>query len=161
MRTTFVLAIASFLTAIPAEAQLGRQMRSAPPEPGLECFAQMTMPAFPQEALREDVDGTVWTTISLTPQDAVGKIDAQVVSAYRDGTKLLEPAVEKAIRESTFKPECEGKTLHVAYRYQIDGVRVANPQPETKKEPPNVVWIESQPPLVAETPHHATSHAQR
>jgi hypothetical protein len=157
MRTVLVVSIASLFVCVPAEAQVGRQMRAAPPEPGLECFAQLSMPQYPPEALREDVSGTVWTNVKLTPQDTVADIDTRVVSAWSDGTKLLDPAVEKAIRASTFKPDCAGKTVFVAFRYELDGQAVANPQPATRKDPPNVVWIESQPPLMAAAAHHVTA----
>jgi hypothetical protein len=157
MRILIVVAVASVLNCVPGMAQGRGQMRAAPPEPGLECFAQAPKPEYPETALHEDVTGTVWTTITLTPQDTVGKVDTRVVSAYSDGEKLLVPAVEKAIHAATFKPECAGKTVHVNFRYQIDGVAVANPQPTDRQEPPNVVWIESQPALTTEPAHHTTA----
>ncbi|HLG97997.1 MAG TPA: energy transducer TonB [Bryobacteraceae bacterium] len=132
-------------------------MRSSPPQPGLECFAQMATPDYPEAALHKDVTGTVWTHITLTPQATVSKIDAQVVSAYSDGEKLLVPAVEKAIHASTFKPDCAGKTVFVAFRYEEDGQAVADPHPQFRKEPPNVAWIESQPPLNTAAAHQVTA----
>ncbi len=156
MRSLFFIAVVSALACVPMMAQGRGQMRAAPPQPGLECFAQMSTVDYPQAALREDVTGTVWTTINLTPQDTVGKIDTRVVSAYSDGEKLLVPAVDKAIRSSTFKPDCAGKNVFIAFRYEIDGQAVANPQPQEKKEPPNVVWIESHPPTPAA--HHTVAH---
>ena len=157
MRILIVVAAASVLSGVPVMAQGRGQMRAAPPEPGLECFAHPPQPEYPQTALHEDITGTVWTTISLTPQNTAGKIDTRVVSAYSDGEKLLVPAVEKAIQASTFKPDCAGKTVHVDFRYQIDGAAVANPQPTDRSEPPNVVWIESQPPVMTAVAHHATA----
>ena len=157
MRILLGVAVASVLTCVQVKAQGRGQMRAAPPEPGLECFAQMSTVEYPPAALREDVTGSVWTTISLTPQDTPSKIDTRVVSAYSDGEKLLVPAVEKALRSSTFKPDCAGKTVYVTFRYQIDGAAVANPQAESRKEPPNVVWIESQPPLVTAARQHTSA----
>ena len=147
MRILFVVSVASVLLCGQLNAQGRGQMRAAPPEPGLECFAQMSTPEYPPAALQEDVTGTVWTTTTLTAQDTIGKIDTRAVSAYSNGEKLLVPAVEKALRASTFKPDCAGKNVSVAFRYQISGEAVANPQPTSTKEPPNVVWIESQPPM--------------
>ncbi len=154
MRILLVVAVASVLACIQALAQGRGQMRASPPEPGLECFAQMSNVDYPSAALHRDVTGSVWTTISLTPQDTIGKIDTRVVSAYSDGERLLVPAVEKALRSSSFKPDCAGKTVYVTFRYQIDGAAVANPQPESRKEPPNVVWVESQPPLMTGAGQH-------
>lgn len=157
MRTLLLIATASLFTCAQTYAQGRGQMRAAPAEPGLECFAQMAAPEYPATALQEDVTGTVWTHIALTPQATVGKIDTQVVSAYSAGEKLLVPAVEKAIHASTFKPNCAGKTVFVAFRYQEDGQAVANPHPEFRKEPPNVAWIESHPPLNTAPVHSATA----
>ena len=157
MRILLVVAVASVLTCVSVKAQGRGQMRAAPPEPGLECFAQMSTVEYPPAALHEDVTGSVWTTISLTPQDTIGKIDTRVVSAYSDGEKLLVPAVEKALRSSTFKPDCAGKTVYATFRYQIEGAAVANPQPASTKEPPNVVWIESQPPLMTAAGQHTSA----
>ncbi len=102
-------------------------------------------------ALHDRVDGSIWTTIQLTPQATVEKVDTQVVSAYSAASKLLAPAVEKAVRASTYKSSCAGKAVHVAYRYAVAGAQVANPQVSTREEPPNVVWIESQPPLMTQS----------
>jgi hypothetical protein len=101
-------------------------------------------------ALRENVDGTIWTTTHLTAQSTIEKIDTEVVSAYSAANKLLAPAVEKALRASTFKSSCAGKSVHVAFRYTVAGARIANPTPSVRDEPPNVVWIESQPPLATQ-----------
>jgi hypothetical protein len=91
------------------------------------------------------VDGTVYVWAQLTPQAAVGKIDTQVASAWADGTKLLTPAVEKAVRASKFKTECAGKTVAVVYRYSLYGDAMPNPKPMTRTELSNIMYIESQP----------------
>jgi hypothetical protein len=148
MRTLFAVATASLLlTSMQAYAQRG-PMRAAPPRPGLECFDQMTTPVYPQVAMHGLVTGTVWTTIHLNPQAMVDKVDTQVVSAYSAGTNELAPAVEKAVRASKFKSSCAGKNVFVAFRYEMDGQAVPNPHVMAKKDPPNVVWIESRPPAM-------------
>ena len=150
MRTLLGVAVASLLMSIPVKAQRGgrgQQQAAAPPRPGIECFEQLTTPEYPQAALKERVDGSVWTTIQLSAQGAVDKVDTQVVSAFSEGARLLAPAVEKAVRASKFKSECAGKTVFVAFRYQEAGAAVPDPKVTSSKEPPNVVWIESQPPL--------------
>ena len=157
MRTLLLIATTSLFTCAQVYGQGRGQMRAAPAEPGLECFAQMATPEYPPAALHDDITGTVWTHIALTPKATVGKIDTQVVSAYSEGEKLLVPAVEKAIHASTFKPDCAGKTVFVAFRYEEDGRAVADPHPEFREEPPNVAWIESQPPLNTAPPHPATA----
>ncbi len=98
-------------------------------------------------ALEKNVDGSVWTTIQLGPQASVEKVDTQVVSAYSDANKLLVPAVEKAVHATRFKSDCAGKTVFIAFRYQEAGAPVADPKPTSTQDPPNVVFIDSHPPL--------------
>lgn len=77
------------------------------------------------------------------------KIDTQVVSAWSQAGQMLIPAVEKAIRASKVKADCNGKKIEVVYRYQLEGEPVANPKATTKTETPDIVDIDSQPELSA------------
>jgi hypothetical protein len=103
----------------------------------------MVPPEFPRAALEARVDGSVWTWIQVTAQGA-GKVDTQVVSAYSQGPKLLTPAVEKAVQESTFKPECAGKTVAVVFRYELHGQPTASPKVTSKTDSPDTLDIERQ-----------------
>jgi len=160
MRTLLVIAVVSVLMSPFGMAQAGRggggggrgggrgQQPAAPPpppDPGFECFDSLEIPEFPAAALQAHVDGTVWTRIKVTPQAAVDTIDSQVVSAWSQGSKLLTPPVEKAIRASKIKSTCAGKEVAIVYRYQLYGEPTAAPKPTNRKENPNIVWIESQP----------------
>jgi hypothetical protein len=91
----------------------------------------------------------VYASIQVTPQGAADKIDTQVASSWGDGTKLLTPAVEKAVRASKFKPECAGKTVAVVYRYGLHGEPTANPKATTRTELSNIMFIDSQPETAA------------
>ncbi len=117
----------------------------APPNPGFECFDRVETPEFPKAALQDHVDGSVWLWVQVAQGGTAGKIDTQVVSAYGNGPALLTPAVEKAVKASTFKPDCVGKTVAVVYRYQLYGEAMPNPMVTTRKEMPNILWIESHP----------------
>ena len=154
MRTLLVIAATSFLMSQYGMAQ-GRGGRGGaqpakpepppPPNPGFECFDRLETPEFPRAALQAHVDGTVYTLTQVTAQGGADKVDTKVVSAWSDGPKLLTPPVEKAIRASKVKSDCAGKTVAIVFRYQLYGEAVANPAPTTRKEPPNIVWIESPP----------------
>lgn len=120
-----------------------------PPLPGLECFDHLEMPEFPASALRAHVDGTVWTWIQTTPQGGVDKIDTQVVSAWGQASAMLTPSVEKAIRASKVKADCDGKKIEIVYRYQLEGEPAASPKVTTKTETPDIVDIDSQPEIAA------------
>jgi hypothetical protein len=112
---------------------------------GFSCFENLATPEFPKTALQQRVDGSVWTWVHVTPQGAVEKIETQIVSAYRDGEKLLKPAVETAIRAAKIRPQCAGKTVPVVFRYQLFGQPTADPQVKSRTEAPNIMYIESQP----------------
>jgi len=116
----------------------------APPEPGFECFDHVETPEFPRAALQAHVDGTVYIWAKLTAQGTLDKIDNQVASSWADGPKLLTPAVEKAVRASTFKMNCAGKTVAVVYRYELHGEPTATPKTSTRTEF-NILFIESAP----------------
>jgi hypothetical protein len=117
----------------------------APPPAGLECFDNLPTPEFPRAALQAKVDGSVWETVQVDAQGAIGKIDTQVTSAYADGEKLLKPPSDAAVHAAKFKSECNGKPVLVVFRYELHGDATANPQVTSRKEAPYIVWIESQP----------------
>ena len=137
MRAVFLATVCAFLIPAYANAQSSSE--------GLACFENLATPEFPAAALQAHVDGSVWTTTHVGPQGTVDKIDTQVVSAWGEGPKLLTPPVEKAIRAAKPKSECAGKTVSVVFRYQLYGDATENPQVKSRREDPNIVWIESQP----------------
>ena len=114
---------------------------AVPVKPGFECFEHVETPEFPHAALQENVTGTVYVTLDA------GKIDTQVVSAWPAASKILVPAVEKAVRASKLKQECADKSVAVAFRYAIGGNPIANPVTTTRSESRMMV-LESQPELV-------------
>ena len=77
----------------------------------MACFENLAPPEYPNAALRAHVDGSVWTSIHVSPESVPDKIDTQVVSAWSEGAKLLTAPVEKAIRAAKVKPACAGKTV--------------------------------------------------
>jgi len=120
-----------------------------PPKPGFtECFDHAATPEYPQAALQQHVDGDVWVTFDLTAQGMPEKIQMEVSSAWAAGEKLLTPAVEKAVKASTFKSSCAGKSIAVVYRYDLSGDPVASPKPTTKTDA-RIMYIESAPELAA------------
>jgi len=143
MRTLLLIATTTFFLPPFAVTQ---QVKSTPSTPsGLECVDKLVTPDFPKTALEAHVDGSVWTWMQVTPQGTADKITTQVVSAYGDGPKLLTPAAEKALKESKFKTSCAGKTVSVVFRYELHGEPTATPKVTSRNEPPNIVYIESQP----------------
>jgi hypothetical protein len=145
MRNILFLAVAAVLLSPVANAE----SKSAAGAEGLACFENLAVPDFPHAALQEHVDGSVWTWTHVSPQGTVDKIDTQVVSAWGQGPKILTPPVEKAIRAAKIKSDCAGKTVWVVFTYQLHGDATASPKVTSRTEPPNIMWIESQPALSA------------
>lgn len=140
MRTLLIVTTASLLIAPLGRAQQTASTAGNPP--GLECVDRLDSPDFPAPALKAGVDGSVYAFVRLTPQATVGSVETETASAWAQGSKLLPPAVEKAVRASKFKSDCGGKTVDLVFRYHIwaDG---ANSKVTTKTEPPNLVDVHS------------------
>ena len=143
MRSILVIAVAAFLTSVTASAQ--QQQPKKTDTEGLSCFENLTAPEFPQTALHSHIDGSVWTWTHVSPQGTIDKIDTQVVSPWGTGPKILTPPVEKAIRAARIKSNCDGKTIWVVFTYQLHGDATPAPKVTSRTEPPNIMWIESQP----------------
>ncbi len=142
MRMAFFFAFAGLLTAGNARAEQASQ-----PE-GFACFENLSTPEFPRAAMQSRVDGSVWATVHLDTQAKVEKVETEVVSAWSDAAKMLTPAVEKAIRGAKAKPACANKAVTIVFRYQLFGEPTASPKVTSRTDPPNLMWIESQPVLL-------------
>ena len=145
MRSILLVASVTLLSARFANAQTTSSTE------GLACFENLAAPEYPKSALQAHVDGSVWTTTHVSPQGTVDKIETQVVSAWGEGPKLLTAPVEKAIRAAKIKSECAGKPVSVVFRYQLFGEATANPKVTSRTDPPNLMYIESQPASLTET----------
>jgi len=145
MRSILLVASVTLLSARLANAQ------STSSTEGLACFENLAAPEYPKNALQAHVDGSVWTTTHVSPQGTIDKIETQVVSAWGEGPKLLTAPVEKAIRAAKIKSECAGKPVSVVFRYQLFGEATANPKVTSRTDPPNLMYIESQPASPTET----------
>jgi hypothetical protein len=151
MRSLLFSAAAALWTASGATAQ------QPAAKDGLACFDNLAAPEFPATALQSRVDGSVWTYVHVSPQAAPEKIETQVISAWAQAPHLLTAPVENAIRAARIRPECAGKTVTVVFRYQLHGEPVQNPKVTSRTEPPDLIWIESQPAAGPESgkPHHS------
>jgi hypothetical protein len=154
MRNIVPIAIVGLLS-IPAWAQ---QAQPTAATGDFSCFENLPTPEYPMAALHEHVDGSVWTWVQVTPQGTPGKVDTQVVSAWSDGSKLLVPPVEKAVLEAKIKSNCEGKRIPVVFRYELHGNATPNPKVTTRREAPDIVWIESEPATATVTASRSASH---
>jgi len=150
MRSILLVASVTLLSARVGNAQ-STSSASATPGEGLACFENLAAPEYPRNALQAHVDGSVWTTTHVSPQGTVEKIETQVVSAWGEGPKLLAAPVEKTIRAAKIKSDCAGKTVSVVFRYQLFGEATPHPKVTSRTDPPNLMYIESQPASLTET----------
>jgi hypothetical protein len=139
MRTILLIAVGALL--IPVNARSQQQSGTS----GFGCFENLEPPEYPRSAVQERVNGSVWTTVQATPQGTPDIVSTTVVSAWANGSKLLTPPVDKAVRAAKVKPECVGKTISVVFRYQVDGDPVANPKVTSRIDAPEMMTIESEP----------------
>jgi len=146
MRKLLFTSLAALLAVYNASAQQSVQTSSHPDATdGLACFENLSTPDYPKSALRSNVDGSVWAWAQVSPQGTVEKVDTEVVSAWSEAQKLLVPAVEKAIRAAKIKPNCAGRKVWVVFRYELHGQATPDPKVTSRTDPPNIMWIESQP----------------
>ena len=128
-----------------AQAQQKQTAETKPAASGLACFENLKAPEYPQTALRERMDGSVWTWTQVNAQGAVDNIETEVVSAWSRAPELFTAPVEKAIRAAKVKPECAGTKVWVVFRYDLSGSAVAEPEVTSRADGDNILWIESQP----------------
>jgi hypothetical protein len=151
MHRFLFVAVAALLILVPARAQQTQPASQTPSSTdGLACFENLSTPEYPKAALQGHMDGSVWTWTNVNAQGGVDKVETQVVSAWSQGEKLLPPPVEKAIRASKIKPGCWGKKVSVVFRYQLHGEATDNPKVTSRNEGSNIMYIESQPAIMAE-----------
>ncbi len=139
MRLIACIASAIFLMSWNARAQ------PASGPDGLACFENLSAPEYPRTALQAGVDGSIWTTVHVSAQRTVEKIDTEVVSSWSEAPKLLVPAVEKAVRAASIQPACAGKAVRVVFRYHLTGDPQPEPKVTSRTDAPYLLWIESQP----------------
>ncbi len=109
---------------------------------GVACFEKLTPPEYPAAALEARVEGSIWTTITIDADGVASKIETKALSVSADAQKLLAPAVEKAIRSATVKPECAGKTVNIAFRF-------LSADETTQLRPNEAAWV-----IPVENPSH-------
>jgi len=121
--------------------QLAAAQEASSTDLGFGCFDNLSAPEFPKAALAGNIDGTVYAVVHVSPSGTVEKIEKNTASADKDGAKVLEPAVDAAIRAAKIRPQCVGKTVSVVFRYSV----YSSDAPDAKvasKTAGNIMYIE-------------------
>ena len=115
----------------------------------MDCVQRLEMPGYLRLALVVRIQGTITTSVLLSPIASPEEITTErqgTTEAVTNGLKLLVPSIEQAIKKSTFRSECGGKTVRLVFRFEIKGAFRDNPTESFAFGYPNEFWI-TVPPL--------------
>ena len=116
------------------------------------CVKRLEMPGYLRLALVVRIQGTITTSVLLSPTASPEEITTErqgTTEAVTNGLKLLVPSIEQAVKKSSFRSECGGKTVRLVFRFEIKGAFRDNPTASFAFGFPNEFWI-SIPPLPPE-----------
>jgi hypothetical protein len=83
----------------------------------MTCVERLELPSFPSIADSARVEAGVTAAVQLTQDGKVETVAMGVGSGMEYAAKLFYPAVEKAMKASTFLPSCGGRTVHLAFDF--------------------------------------------
>ena len=114
----------------------------------VDCVQRLEMPGYHRLAIAARIQGTITTSVLLSPTASPQEIttDRQgTIEAVTNGLKILVPSIEQAIKKSTFRAECGGKTVRLVFQFQIKGAFRDNPTESFAFGFPNEFWITTPP----------------
>lgn len=108
-----------------------------------DCLERLRLPAYPKLADAARISGTVTATIAL---GAGGSIEKTVLdmdaASKKTARELFPPAVEKALRASTFRNACSGKSVTLVFSFVLGEDLDPDKLPQTISFGyPNRFWI--------------------
>ena len=108
-------------------------------ETNMSCVERLKMPLYPPLAAAARIPGTMTVAVVVASN---GSIQTNIA-----GHPLLAEAVEKALRASTFRKTCGGKSVRLIFNFVID--EDSNPGPQRVSFGyPNQFWISVTPQLM-------------
>jgi hypothetical protein len=119
-------------------------------ETNIECVERLEIPTYPALPKQARIAGVLTTTLLLGPEASVEKITSDWNSQSTSGSKrenLFLPAVEKALRGSTFAKSCAGRKVNLVFNFVLS----ENPRLQATTSffgYPNQFWIAAPIPLV-------------
>ena len=116
------------------------------------CVQRLEIPGYLRLALVVRIQGTITTSVLLSPTGTPLEITTQrqgTTEVLTNGLRMLVPSIEEAIKKSSFRSECGGKTVRLVFRFEIKGAFRDNPTASFAFGFPNEFWI-STPPLPQE-----------
>ena len=83
----------------------------------MACVERLELPSYPSIADSARVEAGVTAAVQLSEDAKVEKVSMGVASGMEYAAKLFYPAVEKAMKASTFLPSCGGRTVQLAFEF--------------------------------------------
>jgi len=140
MQLLAVLALASTVWLGAASAQSNPVAESH-----ASCIERLQMPAYPKLADAARVSGTLTATITLAPDGSI----QNTVLEMGPRKSLFSKAVEEALRASTFRRSCAGKSVILIFHFVLATDLDKNSLPQTISFGyPNQFWISVPPQII-------------
>ena len=109
------------------------------------CIERLQVPVYPPLAKMARITETATVSVMLGPDAAIQSISSESVTQSRKA--IFVPAVEKAIRASSFAPGCGGKTVKLVFHFVLGESAPSDHGQDVSFGYPNRFWI-SVPPQV-------------
>ena len=112
------------------------------------CIDRLVAPYYPliPESARLALEHVV-VRVRLNPNGSVASFDVNVPKGSEEKAKLFRPTIEQAIRTSTFRPECQGREIDLAYDFQLAYDEKKN-EGRISFQPPNRIEVVSRSAIV-------------
>jgi len=108
------------------------------------CIERLRMPAYPKLADSARISETVTATITLTASGSIEKSVLEMTAASAGVKLFFLPSVEEALRASTFRNVCGGKSVKLVFSF----VLTEELNPSVSFGYPNRFWITSPPQVI-------------
>ena len=92
---------------------------TADDETNVHCIERLRMPAYPKLADAARISGTVTAIVVLTAGSSIEKTVLAMDTTSKTARELFPPAVEKALRASTFRNVCGGKSINLVFTFVL------------------------------------------
>ena len=121
-------------------------------ESNANCVERLRMPAYPKLADQARIQGSVIANVTIAPDGSIQKtavdiMDITSLALWRKG--IFAPAVEDALRASTFRKSCSGKSVTLVFNFVIDQKLDPNGLPQSVSyEYPNRFIISIPPKII-------------
>jgi hypothetical protein len=116
------------------------------PETNIGCVERLPMPTYTPAARQAQAEGTITASVLLSPKPSVQmQISSQFTAKTQKVAGVLMQAVESAVEEASYRPDCAGKTVTLIFDFKVTGRPSANPKQSASFGYPNKFWIVTEP----------------